>query len=134
LTIHFNLVRLGAFYHNGRPCDGDSDGTIVAMAANDQESKKFNVLGEDLACYLRSQFPSIFYPSIEMRLKREPPTIWCTLGYYHEKSDFDIDNKLLLMLEELRSFTATITVSQLEVRNYTNRSLESSNLLATITL
>jgi hypothetical protein len=28
LTIHFNLVRLGAFYHNGRPCDGDSDGPL----------------------------------------------------------------------------------------------------------
>ena len=40
LGIYFNFVRLGAFYPNGRPCDGDSDGTIVALAANDQESKK----------------------------------------------------------------------------------------------
>lgn len=40
LGIYFNLVRLCAFYPNDTPCDGDSDGTIVAMAANDQESKK----------------------------------------------------------------------------------------------
>lgn len=47
LRIYFNLVRLGAFYHKGGLCDGDSDVTIVAMAANDQESKKFFVLGQD---------------------------------------------------------------------------------------
>jgi hypothetical protein len=139
LTISFSLVRPGAFYDQGRPRDGHSDGTIVAMADNDQESEKFNILkfnilGEYLACYLRSKFPSIFYPFIEMKLKREHPTIWCILGYFHEKSDFEIDNKMLLMLDELRSFTATVTVSQLEVRSYTNRSLESSNVLATITL
>jgi hypothetical protein len=40
LGIYFNFFRLGAFYPNGRPCDGDSDGTIVALVANDQESKK----------------------------------------------------------------------------------------------
>jgi hypothetical protein len=45
LRIYFNLVRLDAFYHNGRPCYGDSDGTIVAMAANDQESKKDLMFG-----------------------------------------------------------------------------------------
>ena len=53
LGIYFNLVRLGAFYPNGTPCDGDSDGTIVAMAANDQESEKnLMFLGEDLASNL----------------------------------------------------------------------------------
>lgn len=40
LGIYFNFFRLGAFSPNGRPCDGDSDGTIVALVANDQESKK----------------------------------------------------------------------------------------------
>jgi hypothetical protein len=25
LRIYFNLVRLDAFYHNGRPCYGDTD-------------------------------------------------------------------------------------------------------------
>jgi hypothetical protein len=58
LGIYFNLVRLGAFYPNGTPCDGDGDGTIVAMAANNQESKKnFLFLGEDLASNLMNQFP-----------------------------------------------------------------------------
>ena len=132
MTVHFNLVSLGAFYYTGRPCDDDSYGTIVAIAANDQELKNFNILGEDLACYLRSQFPSIFYPCIDMGLKREHPTIWCTLGYVHE-NDFEIDSRLLLVLQ-LMSFKARITISQLEVRSYTNRSLEDSNLLDTIIL
>lgn len=77
ITIKFNLVRLGAFYDkDGRPCDCNSDGTLVAMADNkSKEASKFNILGDDLACHLRNSFPAMFNPSIDNRLKREHPTV-----------------------------------------------------------
>jgi hypothetical protein len=134
ITIKFNLVRSGAFYKSGRPCDCNSDGTLVAMADNkSKEVSKFNILGDDLACHLRNSFPAIFYPSIDNRLKREHPTVWSTLGYFDEP-DFDIDERLASILEDLKSFDATVTVSQLEIKSYELRSLEISDLETTINL
>ena len=134
VKINFNLVRPGAFYTHGGPCDYISDGMLVAMADNrSKEVNEFNLLGDDLACHLRQNFPSIFYPSIYLRLKREHPTVWSTVGYF-EEPDFDIDRALATILEEFKSFNAVVTVSQLEVRSYTLRSLENSELVATIDL
>ena len=132
MTFKFNLIRLGAFYRYGRSCDGNSDGTLVAMAdTKSPEVNKFNILGDDLACHLRINFPSIFYPDIHLRLKREHQTVWSTLGYFNQ-TDFDIDEKLVPILEELKSFNAVVNVSQLEFRSYENRSLEKSNLIDVI--
>lgn len=134
LTIKFNLIRLGAFYKYERPCDWNSDGTLIAMA--DMESpdvSKFNILGDDLACHLRNNFYPIFYPDLCLRLKREHQTVWTTLGYFNE-TDFDIDEELFLILEELKLFNTTVKISQLEVRSYEMRSLENSSLIATINL
>ncbi|MGH9978821.1 MAG: hypothetical protein ACRD8Z_23755 [Nitrososphaeraceae archaeon] len=135
ITIKFNLVRPGAFYDKGgRPCDCNSDGTLVAMTdIESPEITKFNILGDDLACHLRNSFPVLFYPNIDNRLKREHPTVWSTLGYFNEP-DFDIDERLASILEELKSFDAIVTVSQLEVRSYKLRSLKISDLKTAINL
>jgi len=131
LTIKFNLVRPGAFYKDGSPCDMDSDGTLIAIADREsQEVNKFHSLGDDLACHLRKTFP-IFCNN--NKLKREHPTIWCTLGYFDEP-DLDIDERLASILKELKSFNASVTVSQLEVRSYKLRSLEISDPKTTINL
>jgi hypothetical protein len=131
LTINFNLVRLGAFYKAGSPCDGDGDGTLVATADREfQEVNKLNSFGNDLACHMRKTFP-IFCNN--NKLKREHPTVWSTLGYFDEP-DFDIDERLASILENLKSFNATVSVSQLEVRSYGLRSLEISDLKTTINL
>lgn len=134
MKINFNLIRLGAFYNHGEPCNNSSNGTLIAMAdSGSEEVNRFNILGDDLACHLRKSFPTIFYPNIDLRLKREHPTVWCTLGYFNE-TDFEIDQKLVLILEELKSFNATVTVSQLEIRSYQIRSLENSHLVTKISL
>lgn len=134
MTIRFNLIRPGAFYNYGRPCDFISDGTLVIIADNESpDVNKFNILGDDLACHLRKSFPTIFYPDVDSRLKREHPTVWITLGYFREP-DFEIDEKLVPILEQMRSFNATVTVSQLEIRSYETRSLDNSNLVAIISL
>jgi hypothetical protein len=134
MKINFNLIRLGAFFSHGEPCNNSSDGTLIAMAdSGSEEVNKFNILGDDLACHLRKSFPTIFYPNIDLRLKREHPTVWCTLGYFYE-TDFEIDRKLVVVLEDLKSFNAAVTVSQLEVRSYQIRSLENSHLVTKISL
>ena len=135
ITIKFNFVRPGAFYDKGgRPCDCNSNGTLVAMADIEApETTTFSILGDDLACHLRRSFPTIFYPSVYRRLKREHPTVWSTLGYFDEP-DFEIDERIASTLEELKPFDATVNVSQLEVRSYEFRSLEKSDLVARINI
>lgn len=106
----------------------------LAMADNEsQEVSKFNNLGDGLACHLRKNYPIIFSSGPDFRLKREHPTVWSTLGYFSEP-DFEMDEKLVQILEQLKLFNAAATVSQLEVRSYHVRSLENSGLVATINL
>jgi hypothetical protein len=134
LNIHFSLVRLGAFYINGRPDGYCSDGTVIALAnRGSYDAKRFNILGDDLASHLRSKYPSIFNPDNKPRLQREHPTVWCTLGYFGEPS-FDIDKELCPILEGLKLFSANVTVSKLQVISYEKRSLEDSKVLDEIFL
>ena len=126
LDIKFESVRPGTMYSEAktlRPLQKISNGTVIASGEVNQNKDFFNY-SNSLGLFLLSdkKIKSI----LGANFRRKFPSVWLTLGYYMNKSNFRIDNNLEKIFSQYSDLTGNdffnLSVSEISlvVSNYKN--------------
>jgi len=123
LNIKFDSVRPGTEYSQvktQRPLQKISNGTVIAYGLVNQNMDFFNYTNK-LGQFLLNdkKIKSI----LGANFRKKFPSVWCTLGYYRRKKDFEIDNDL----EQIFSQYSDLTNSDLFNFSFSEISLVVSN-------
>ena len=126
LNIKFESVRPGTMYSEGNtlsPLQKISNGTVIASGEVNQNKNFFNY-SNNLGLFLLNdkKIKSI----LGADFRRKFPSVWLTLGYYMNKSNFRIDNDLEKIFSQYDNLTGndffnfSVSEISLVVSNYKN--------------
>jgi len=126
LNIKFESVRPGSMYSKGntlRPLQKISNGTVIASGQVNQNKDIFNY-SNNLGLFLLNDKKT--KSILGANFRRKFPSVWLTLGYYMNKSNFRIDNNLEKIFSQYSDLTGNdffnLSVSEISlvVSNYKN--------------
>ena len=105
LDIKFDSIRPGTMYLEGqtlRPLQKISNGTVIASGDPSQNEDFFNYTNNLTLFLLKDKkIKSI----LGANFRRKFPSVWCTLGFYKNKSNFKINNRLEKIFSRYGSLT-----------------------------
>ena len=126
LDINFDSIRLGTMYVKGqtlRPILKISNGIVIASGKLNLNNDFLNY-SNDLGLFLLND--KKIKSTLGVNFRRKFPSVWCTLGYYKNKTNLKINKGLEQMFSQYSdlsgydSFNFTVSEISLVVSNYKN--------------